>query len=155
VIRACHLLPVLALLSAVGLAAAVRGDDVMYVGGTMKAVPEKTEGHLDTTDTTVARFTAKHGSFVIPYAGITSLEYGQKAGRRLGVALVVSPVALLSKKRRHYLTVNFADDKGNKQGAVLEVAKGRIRPVAEALASRSGKKIEFESDEARKHFEGK
>jgi hypothetical protein len=138
-----------------GLLAAVRGDEVMYVGGTIKAVPEKSEGHLDTSDETIAKFAAKHGSFSIPYKGISSIEYGQKAGRRVGVALAVSPIALFSKKRRHYLTLGFTDEQGNKQGAVFEVAKGRVRSVAAAFESRSGKKIDFESDEARKHFEGK
>ncbi len=137
------------------LIAAVRGDEAMYVGGTMQAVPEKTEGHLNTSNEAFAEFVAKKGKFTIPYNGITSLECGQKAGRRLGVALAVSPIALFSKKRRHYLTVGFTDEKGEKQGAVFEIAKGKVRSVAGILESHSGKKIDFESEEARKHFEGK
>ena len=39
------------------LLAAVRGDEVMYVGGTMK-VPEATEGSLETTDPKALRFTS-------------------------------------------------------------------------------------------------
>jgi hypothetical protein len=135
--------------------AAVRGDDVLYVGGTITSVPEKTEGRLDTSDATTAKFAAKKGHFEIPYAKITGLEYGQKAGRRVGVALAVSPVALFSKKRKHYLTVSFSDDQGAKQGAVLEIGKGKIKSVTAMLETRSGKKVEFESEEARKHFEGK
>jgi hypothetical protein len=135
--------------------AAVRGDDVLYVGGTITAVPEKTEGRLDTSDTTMATFSAKKGSFRIPYDKITGLEYGQKAGRRVGVALAVSPVALFSKKRKHYLTVSFADEQGAKQGAVLEIGKGKIKALTALLETRSGKKLEFESEEAKKHFEGK
>src|SRR5688500_14570198 len=70
---------------AAGAFGAVRGDDVLYIGGTITAVPEKTEGRLDTSDTVVATFTAKKASFRIPYEKITGLEYGQKAGRRVGV----------------------------------------------------------------------
>lgn len=150
----CGRLGVLALGSS-RLPAAVRGDEVMYVGGTIASVPEKTEGRLDTTGEEAAAFSSKKGSFSIPYQKITSLEYGQKAGRRVGVALAVSPVALLSKKRKHYLSLAFSDSGGAKQGAVFEVAKGRIRAVAAVLETRSGKKIEFESEEAKKHFEGK
>jgi len=127
----------------------------MYVGGTITVVPEKTEGRLDTSSASHAAFSAKKGSFEIPYEKITSIEYGQKAGRRVGVALAISPVALFSKKRKHFLSVAYTDDKGNKQGAVFEIAKGKVRDVASALETRSGKKIEFESEEARKHFEGK
>jgi hypothetical protein len=136
------------------LSAAVRGDQVMYVGGSITAVPEKTEGRLDTSDNSIAIFIAKKGKFNIAYARITGLEYGQKAGRRVGVAVAVSPVALLSKKRRHYLTVSFADEQGAKQGAVLEIGKGRIKKLASLLETRSGKTIEFESEEAKKHFQG-
>lgn len=140
--------------AAPNLAAAVRGDEALYVGGTITAVPEKTEGRLDTSDPAFAKFVAKRGTFQIPYEKISSLEYGQKAGRRLGVALAVSPVALFSKKRKHYLTVAFVDEQGVKQGAVLELGKGRIKPVSTLFETRSGKKMEFESEDARKHFEG-
>lgn len=137
------------------LMAAVRGNEAMYVGGTITTVPEKTEGRLDTTGNTQATFTAKKGSFSIPYATITSIEYGQKAGRRVGVALAISPIALFSKKRKHFLSIAYTDDKGVKQGAVFEIAKGRVRDVASVLESKSGKQIEFESEDAKKHYEGK
>src|SRR4051794_18137595 len=87
------------------LKAAVRGHEVMYVGGTIAGLPEATEGTLDTTDEKVLRFSSKKGKFEIPYDGITSIEYGQKAGRRLGVALTITVWALFSKKRRHFLTL--------------------------------------------------
>lgn len=135
--------------------AAVRGDEVRYVGGSITTVPENTEGRLDTSGRAEAKFTAKKGSFQIPYEKITRLEYGQKAGRRVGVAVAVSPVALLSKKRKHYLTVSFADEQGANQGVVLEIGKGKVRAITALLQTRSGKNVEFESEDARKHFEGK
>jgi hypothetical protein len=137
------------------LFAAVRGDEVMYVWGTTKAIPDKSEGRLDTSNETFAKFVAKNGSLTISYKGITSLEYGQKAGRRVGAVLAVSLIALFTRKRRHYLTVGYTDEQGKRQGAIFEIAKGRVRAVAVAFETRSGKKINFESDEARKHFEGK
>jgi hypothetical protein len=125
----------------------------MYVGGTLTAISEKTEGKLDLSSDSALVFTAKAGKFTVPYKGLTSIEYGQKAGRRVGVALAVSPVALFSKKRKHYLSIAFSDEQGNKQGAVFEVAKGMIHSVVTNLETRSGKKVEFESEEAKKHFE--
>ena len=125
----------------------------MYVGGTMAAVAEKTDGQLDLSGADALSFTAKTGQFAIPYKGITSIEYGQKAGRRVGLAVAVSPVALFSKKRKHYLTIGFNDEKGGKQGAVFELAKGVVHSVVSTIETKSGKKIEFESDEARQHFE--
>lgn len=133
------------------MTAAVRGDEAMYVGGTMTNVPDKTEGRLDLTDEKAAKFTSKKGSFSFAFTQITSIEYGQKAGRRVGVALAVNPLFLFSKKRKHFVTVGFTDEKGGKQGAVLEIGKGKVRGVIATMETRSGKAVEYESEEAKKH----
>jgi hypothetical protein len=132
--------------------AAVRGNEVMYVGGTLTAIPQKTEGRLDLSDNSAMKFTSKKGEVLIPYGKITSIEYGQKAGRRVGVALAVSPIALFSKKRKHYVTITFTDDADKSQGAVFEVAKGAVRNVVTVLETRSGKQVEYESEEAKKNL---
>jgi hypothetical protein len=90
---------------------------------------------------------------VVPYAGIESIEYGQKAGRRVGAAVVVSPLFLLSKKRKHYVTVGFTDTTGTRQGAVFEIAKGDVHSFVKTLSTRSGKDVEYESEDARKNLE--
>ena len=144
---------VLAAPCAVLASAAVRGDEVMYVGGTMK-VPEATEGALDTSDAKVLRFSSNKGAFEIPYDGVTSLEYGQKAGRRLGVALTITVWALFSKKRKHFLTIGFKDASDQPQGVVLELPKGKPKSIITIVEARSGVKCEYESEEARKHVHG-
>jgi hypothetical protein len=131
---------------------AVRGKEVMYVGGTLSAIPEKTEGTVDAGSVDVLMFTAAGKKVEIPYKGVTSLEYGQKAGRRVGVALAISPVALFSKKRKHYVSIGFTDASGAKQGAVFELGKDQVRPFVQNLETRSGQKVEFESEDAKKHF---
>jgi len=133
--------------------AAVRGDQAMYVGGTYTSIPEKTEGRLNTSSEASALFSSKKGEISIPYKSINSLEYGQKAGRRVGVAVAVSPVALLSKKRKHYVSITFADAAGARQSAVFELSKGTVHSVVTILETRSGKKVEFDSDDAKKHYE--
>jgi hypothetical protein len=133
--------------------AAVRGDEVMYVGGTM-GLPEGTEGQLDTSDARVLRFKSAKGNFEIPYDGVTSLEYGQKAGRRLGVAITLTLWALFSKKRKHFLTIGFKDANDQPQGVVLELPKGKPKSVITIIEARSGVKCEYESEEARKHVHG-
>lgn len=132
---------------------AVRGDDALYIGGTHSAIPEKTEGRLNLSSSEVAVFESKKGRFVIPFKRLTSIEYGQKAGRRVGVALAVSPVALLSKKRKHFLSVAYSDEAGTKHGAVFELSKGKTHGVISTFEQRSGMKVEFESADAKKHFE--
>ncbi len=134
--------------------AAVRGKEVMYVGGTMKVVPEATEGTLDTDNEKALIFNSPKGRFEIPYDKVTSIEYGQKAGRRLGVALVVTVWALFSKKRRHFVTIGFTDENNNPQGVVLEIPKGYTKTTLTILEVRSGRKVDYESEEARKHVHG-
>jgi len=130
---------------------AVRGREAKYVGGTIAGLSENTDGEMELAEKS-AEFAAKTGTkLTIPYEKIDALEYGQKAGRRLGLAVAISPLFLLSKKRRHFLTINFEDQAGKKQGAVFELAKGIVHEVLSTLEAKSGKQVEYESDEARKH----
>jgi hypothetical protein len=62
--------------------------------------------------------------------------------------------ALFSKKRKHFLTIGFNDESSKPQGVVLEIAKGRAKSMIIILESRSGKKVEYESEEARAHVHG-
>lgn len=129
--------------------AGLGGHDAMYVGGTLSAVKENTEGKIATDDKTLV-FQYKRGKLTIPYDQVNSLEYGQKAGRRLGLAVAISPLFLLSKKRKHYLTIGFLDENKKQQAAVLELGKELITPTISALEAKTGKKVEYEDDEARK-----
>jgi hypothetical protein len=129
---------------------AVGGNKAAYVGGTITTVKEKAEGALDIRDETALTFSSKDGSLAIPYSAIESLEYGQKAGRRIGVAIMVSPLALFSKKRNHFLTIGFKDAAGKDQAAVFELGKDVVRTALTVIETRSGKKIEYQDDDARK-----
>jgi hypothetical protein len=134
---------------------AVDGDKAMYIGGTISGIKDKAEGSFLTKSETAIRFSTKNeGAIEIPYANITSLEYGQKAGRRIGVAIMVSPLALFSKKRNHFLTVSFSDAAGKEQSAVFELGKDIVRTTLTVVETRSGKQIEYQDEEARKHSKG-
>ena len=132
------------------LFAGLGSHKAMYVGGTIAALKENTEGIVSAADEKVFVFEHKDGRLSIPYGEVTSLEYGQKAGRRLGLALAISPLFLFSHKRRHFLTVGYLDDSKKQQAAVLELGKDIIRPTLNALESKTGKKIEYQDDESRK-----
>jgi len=130
-----------------------RGE-AMYVGGTIAGLSEGTMGRLETESDKVFVFQSPKGNFEIPYENVTSLEYGQKAGRRLAVALTITIWALLSKKRKHYLTIGYTDGNDKPQGVVIEIPKGTVKSTITILEVRSGKKVEYESEEARKHVHG-
>jgi len=137
------------LLVEVPLWAGLGSDKAMFVGGTVSTVSEKTEGKLS-LDSTRLLFLYKKAQLEIPYDRINNLEYGQKAGRRLGLGIAVSPLFLFSKKRKHFLTVGYLNDKNQQEAAVFELGKSVIRPTLSGLEQKTGKKVDYEDDEARK-----
>jgi hypothetical protein len=134
--------------------AGVGSDKAMYVGGTLNQVKESTEGKVSAKDPSVFTFNYKHGAVSIPYDHVNDLEYGQKAGRRLGLAIVVNPLLLLSKKRQHFLTVGYQDGDDKQQVAVFELGKDVVRVTLATLEARTGRKIEYEDEEARNSGRG-
>jgi hypothetical protein len=136
-----------------GTALAVDGDKAAYIGGTIE-LKEKTEGTFSTQSATEAVFATKYGTLRIPYDSIESLEYGQKAGRRVAVAVLVSPLALFSKKRNHYLTITYKGRTGTEQAVVFELGKDIVRTTLKVLEVRSKKEVEYQDEEARKSLGG-
>ena len=131
----------------------------MYMGGTINSIKEGTEGTSSAADEKVFVFdypTGKHevGKLTIPYDRVNDLEYGQKAGRRLGLAIAVTPWALLSKKRKHYLTIGYQDENDKQQAAVFELGKDIVRVTLATLEARTGRKIDYQDEEARKSGRG-
>lgn len=131
------------------LLAGIPSKKAVYRGGTLSSIRPSTVGAVATTDFRHFVFRHDKGELRIPYDRINSLEYGQKTGRRLGLALMISPLFLLSKKRKHYLTVSFFDAEGNQQAVVLELGKKIVRTTLAGLSARSGLKVEFEDERAR------
>lgn len=138
------------------VALALDSKKAMFVGGTITTkVKEGTEGKLDTSSETVLTFIPDKGkgeAAEMPYAQIQSIEYGQKASHRIKTALLLSPWTLFSKKRCHYYSLMWKDEAGKDQGIVLEVGKDLVRPIGVVLQARTGKKLEFQDEDARKNF---
>ena len=130
--------------------AGLGSDKTAYVGGTENQIKDGAEGISSAKDEKVFTFESKDGKLAIPYEEVNDLEYGQKAGRRLGLALTISPWLLFSKKRKHFLTVGWTDDKAKQHAAVFELGKSIIRTTLATLEARTGKKVEYQDDEARK-----
>lgn len=130
--------------------AGLGGNKTAYMGGTENQIKEGTEGYSSGKDEKVFVFEYKGGKLTIPYDQVNDLEYGQKAGRRLGVAIAVTPLALFSKKRKHYLTIGWTDEQNKQHAVVFELGKSVVRTTIATLEARTGKKLEYQDDEARK-----
>ncbi len=136
------------------LAFSVDKNKAKYVGGTVSTIEEGKEGKISLQDEKNLEFTYKSTTLLIPYDQINGLEYGQKAGRRVGVAILVSPIALLSKKRKHFLTISYLDEREMQQAVVFELGKNIVRVVLSSIEARTGQNIEYQDDEARKSSKG-
>jgi hypothetical protein len=151
--RVVALIAVLFGFSLMASPARAEGADAEYVGGTEGEIEGKS-GRIITTDDIFLEFRSKGKQVHVGYDKINLLEYGQNVNRRILMAAVISPLFLLSKKRQHFLTVGFSDAKGKQQALVFKVDKKKIRSVLVALEARTGLKVQFQDQEARKAGKG-
>jgi len=143
-------------LTPAALAAATTGDRgrVEYIGGTVDAFPGGTDGILKTSDKDYLTLVTKKATMKVLYERVNLLEYGQQVSRRYAMAILISPVLILSRKRKHFLTVGFQDDGGKQQAAVFTVDKNDIRTLLASLEARTGVRVEFQDEEARRQGRG-
>lgn len=152
--------------------AGIGSKKAAYQGGTTKdkdfpGVKDAVEGTLSTANEAQLQFSYRLKSektdrmYAIAYKDIIDIEYGQKAGRRVGAAvataILISPVGLFllfSKKRKHFVTIGYKDADGKEQVAVFELGKDIVRTTLPILEARSGKKIEYQDEEAKKSGKG-
>jgi len=130
------------------------GDRVQYVGGTVAELPGKSPGRIQITDPDALLFESRGIKVRVLYSTITNIEYGQRVDRRYVEAILISPLLLLSKRRAHFLTVGYTDEGGKQQAMVFEVGKGEVRSVLVSLEAHTGRKVEYQDDEARKAGKG-
>ncbi|MBK6589859.1 MAG: hypothetical protein IPG22_16350 [Acidobacteria bacterium] len=150
--------------------AGIDSKGAAYQGGTTKdkdfpGMKKPAEGKLDLDNTKELVFSYKlnkvEKTYSIPYDQMIDLEYGQKAGRRVGAAIgsaiLLGPIGLFllfSKKRKHFVTIGYKGTDGKEEVAIFELGKDIIRTSLPILEARSGKKIEYQDDEAKKSSKG-
>ena len=132
------------------LGASEPGYRAELVGGTVSAAPSKSGGRIDLADSEALVFRTGAKEFRVAFSRIESLEYGQNVSRRYAAAVLISPMLLLSKERKHFVTVGFVDAEGARQVLVFRIGKNDIRTVLASLEARSGRRIEYQDDDARK-----
>ena len=140
------------LASLCGLAA--DGSGATYVGGTVGAIKPDADGTIRTTDDLFLEFRCKGRELHVPYTQVNMLEYGQKVDRRYIAAALVSPMFLLSKKRQHFLSLGYTDAEGRQQAMVFRIDKSSIRALLVSLEARTGLKVQYQDEQARKAGKG-
>ena len=135
-------------------AAAGFGFQAEYLGGTLPTLAPNTGGTIFTTDPISFIFKTKDTTVRIPFDRIHQIEYGQKVDRRVLEAFLLSPLFVLSKKRAHFVSIGFEGEDGRLEALVLRVDKKSVRTVLVSLEARSGRKITFQDEEARRAGKG-
>jgi hypothetical protein len=130
------------------------GSSAKYVGGTVASLTADAEGALRTTDDLFLEFRCKGRQLHVPYKQVNLLEYGQNVDRRYIAAALVSPLFLLSKKRQHFLSLGYTDAEGRQQAMVFRIDKGDIRALLVSLEARTGLKVQYQDEQARKAGKG-
>jgi hypothetical protein len=130
------------------------GSRVLYVGGTVAGVSSKSSARMDTLDDETLLLSAGKHAVSIPYRNVNTIEYGLKVSRRYVEAALISPLFLLGKKKTHFLTIGYTDAEGRQQAMVLQVGSGEIRPLLVSLEARTGRRVEYQDEEARKAGKG-
>lgn len=131
------------------------GSRVLYVGGTVAGVPNKSAVRIELAQEDAITVTVVKGSsFQIPYKDVNTLEYGLRVSRRYLEAVLISPMFLIAKKKTHFLTIGYTDPDGRQQAMVLQVGGGDIRPMLVSLEARTGRRVEYQDEEARKAGKG-
>jgi len=125
-------------------------SDVQYMGGTEGRLKSGKQGSITLADDRYLAFYSGKTQLRVAYDRINLLEYGQQVDRRLALALLISPVFLLSKSRKHFLTIGYTGPDGRQQAVIFRVDKNSIRPALVALEARTGLKVQYQDEEARK-----
>ncbi|MGA2716028.1 MAG: hypothetical protein ABSG41_23255 [Bryobacteraceae bacterium] len=130
------------------------GSRVVYIGGTVPGVPNKSVARIEILQDDALRLSLRGSSLTIPYKDVNTLEYGLRISRRYVEAALISPIFLLGKKKTHFLTIGYVDSDGRQQAVVLEVGKDDIRPLLVSLEARTGRLVEYQDEDARKAGKG-
>jgi hypothetical protein len=136
------------------LSAEDTGARVRYAGGTVASIPNKSDLRIALGDAENIRLDTRTGPLLIPCHDVNTLEYGLRVSRRYLEAILLSPAFLLAKKKSHFLTIGFTDSEGHQQAIVLQVGSGDIRGLLVSLEARTGRRVEYQDEEARKAGKG-
>ena len=95
------------------------------------------------------RFTKKNESteyFSIPAKAVTEVFYSRVSGRRIGAAILVTPLLLFTKGRKHYMTLSF-NDGAELAGAVeFKLHKSNYRGILRTVEQVTGKSMLYDQE---------
>ena len=139
---------VAALLAAQGAAGREKPKELPfeYVGGTLGPA-QYYKGALETSPTDLT-FRSEVGAVTVPYSSITLMQYRTDISRRVRKMKLhwkLAPPRGGGSENR-YFTIIY-NDSGGRQGLVLEVSPGAMRPYLAEIDLQAGRRVEVQSHE--------
>jgi hypothetical protein len=117
-------------------------------------VPSHSSADIDVRDENALSLHLREKAISIAWSDVSNIEYGLHVDRRYVEAILISPLFLIAKRRTHFLTIGYRDGGGTQQAVVFEVSKGDIRQLLVSLEARTGRRVEYQDEEARKAGKG-
>lgn len=87
-------------------------------------------------------FVGKSAGFNIQYDSIKTMLYERTSKPRYAEAILLSPLFLLAKSKKHFVTIQFTDASGTGQFVLIRLDKGNWQRVVATMEAETGKKIE-------------
>jgi hypothetical protein len=78
----------------------------------------------------------------VPVSSVKEVLYERTATPRYTEAVLLSPLFVFSKSKKHYLTIQYADANGGSQYAIVRLDKSNFREALAAAEATTGKKVD-------------
>jgi hypothetical protein len=95
-------------------------------------------------DKNTVEFLDRHGNSAVSIKceSVKALLYEQASRPRYAEAVLISPLFLLSHSKKHYLTIQYTNDAGEGQFAIVQLDKKNAQAAVAATEAHTGKKVE-------------
>ncbi|MBS1840448.1 MAG: hypothetical protein JSS69_14620 [Acidobacteria bacterium] len=112
-------------------------------GGKKKGEAAKGVVYFDAAAKTI-EFREKNAGtdFSIPYGSVKSLLYERASKPRYAEGILIAWPLLLTKSKKHYLTIQYADGAGTGKYAILHLDKRNYQDLLAMAEAETGKKVE-------------
>lgn len=81
-------------------------------------------------------------AFTVNYDAIQGMQYERTAQPRYVAAVLTSPVFLLTRSKKHYLTIEYKDPSGEARSVIIRLNKGNARQTVATAGAQTGKSVE-------------
>ncbi len=126
----------------------------IFMEGAVRELPEKKIGKLSVTDAETLEFSWDKGTWKTPVFRIKTLYLSLSRRSVLGEPFGLTGAAIGAlKKRKLLISIIIADEANKNRRCVFFLPDTVAREFFEALETRSGRKVVYESEEARNAVE--